>query len=224
MGSRTRIATTAPPSPTQTPSPPAPGATARFWRAISSLRGGRSLHPHGVAYEATLTVTGGDHGAPLLDVPGQHRAIVRLSRGVGLPKPLPDVLGLAVRIVDAHGPRRHQDFLVVTSVDAPLLHHLILPGPLGPYGQSYSSVLPYRVGGRLRLIGALPRRPDFDLAIAALSGRWEPFGRLRLGERLSAEASFALRFNVWNCGGGIRPTGPFQGLRDPAYRGSQAAR
>lgn len=201
-----------------------PGATARFWRTLSELRGGRILHPDGVAFEARLTVSGGDHGAPLLDVPGEHRAIVRLSRGVGLPKPLPDVLGLAVRILDAHGPRRHQDLLVVTSVDAPLLHHLILPGALGPYGQSYSSVLPYRVGERLRLFGALPRRPDFDLATAPLSGRWTPFARLQLGERLSQEASFALAFNVWNCGGGIRPTGPFQGIRDPAYRGSQSAR
>jgi hypothetical protein len=218
-----RIATTAPP-PTLSPDPPAPGVTARFWRAVSRLRGGRSLHPDGDAYEATLSVTGGDHGAPLLDVPGEHRAIARLSRGVGLPKPLPDVLGLAVRVLDAHGPRRHQDFLIVTSVDVPFLHHLILPGPLGPYGQSYSSVLPYRIGERLRLVGALPRRPDFDLATAPLNGRWVPFGRLRLGERLSQEASFALRFNPWNAGGGIRPTGPFQGIRDPAYRGSQAAR
>ncbi|MDQ3739714.1 MAG: hypothetical protein M3320_08555 [Actinomycetota bacterium] len=149
---------------------------------------------------------------------------MRLSRALGVPKPLPDILGLAVRILDAHGPRRHQDFLVVTSADAPVLHHLLLPGPLGPYGQSYSSLLPYRVGERLRLIGALPRRPDFELAVAALGGRWVPVGRLRLGERLSSEASFALRYNVWNCGGGIRPTGPFQGIREPAYRGSQAAR
>ena len=151
--------------------------------------------------------------------------IARLSRGVGLPKPLPDVLGLAVRVLDAHGPRRHQDLLLVTSLDVPVLHHLFLPGPLGPYGQSYSSLLPYRIGDRLRLIGALPRRPDFDLTLAPLNGRWgTPWGRLRLEERLSAEASFALRYNVWNTGGGIRPTGPFQGIRDPAYRGSQAAR
>jgi hypothetical protein len=157
-------------------------------------------------------------------VPGEHAAIVRLSRGVGLPRPLPDVLGLAVRLVDAHGPSRHQDFLLVTSLDAPVLHHLILPGPLGPYGQSYSSVLPYRVGERLRLVGALPRRPDFDLATAPLAGRWTPFGRLRLGERLSQAAAEALRFNPWHTGGGIRPAGPLQAIRGPAYKGSQQGR
>jgi hypothetical protein len=199
-------------------------ATSRFWRTLSAIRGKRIFHPDGDAFEATLTVTGGDHGAPLLDVPGEHPAIARLSRGVGLPQPLPDVLGIAVRVPDAHGPNRHQDFLLVTSLDGPLLHHLILPAPLGTYGQSYSSVLAYRIGGRLRLVGAVPRRPDFDLAVAPLRGRWEPFGRLRLDERLSQAASEALRFNVWHSGGGIEPTGPFQGIRAPAYKGSQAGR
>ena len=217
------MATSTPPRTDPTP-PGVSGATSGFWRTLSRLRGKRILHPDGAAYEAALSVTGGEHGALLFDVPGEHDAIVRLSRGVGLPKPLPDVLGLAVRIVDAHGPNRHQDLLLVTSVDVPVLHHLILPGPLGTYGQSYSSVLPYRLGDRLALVGALPRRPDFELATAPVGGRLTPFGRLRLAERLSHEASEALRFNVWNTGGGIRPTGPFQGIRAPAYRGSQSGR
>ena len=142
----------------------------------------------------------------------------------GCPKPLPDVLGLAVRILDAHGPRRHQDFLLVTSVDVPVLHHLILPGPLGIYGQSYSSVLPYRIGDRLALVGALPRRPDFELAVAPLGGRWA-----RRAACASASASRTRRRR--RCastrgtrGGGIRPTGPFQGSATPAYRGSQSGR
>jgi len=33
-----------------------------------------------------------------------------------------------------------------------------------------------------------------------------------------------LAFNVWNSGGGIAPGGPFQGLRMPAYEGSQRGR
>ncbi|HEV2999879.1 MAG TPA: hypothetical protein VGW75_03980, partial [Solirubrobacteraceae bacterium] len=87
-----------------------------------------------------------------------------------------------------------------------------------------SSVLPYLLGERLALVGALPRRPDFELATAPLNGRWSPFGRLRLGEKLSQMAAERLRFNVWHTGGGIVPTGPFQGIRAPAYKGSQAGR
>ena len=111
-----------------------------------------------------------------------------------------------------------------TSIDVPVLHHLLLPAPLGPYGQSYSSSLPYRIGDRLKLVGALPRRPNFDIAIAPVGGRLTPVGELRLGERLPAETSERLKFNVWHTGGGIRPAGFLQALRDPAYRGSQQAR
>ncbi len=85
-------------------------------------------------------------------------------------------------------------------------------------------MLAYRIGERVRLVGAVPRRPDFDLAVAPLRGRWEPFGRLRLGEKLTQDASERLRFNPWHSGGGIRPAGPFQGIRAPAYKGSQAGR
>ena len=157
--------------------------------------------------------------------PASTGAIVRLSRGVGLPKPLPDVLGLAVRIVDAHGPNRHQDLLLVTSVDAPVLHHLILPGPLGSYGQSYSSVLPYRLGDRLALVGALPRRPDFELADGA--GRRSPHAPSAACASASAPRTRRRRRCASTSGtraAGSDPTGPFQGIRAPAYRGSQSGR
>jgi hypothetical protein len=44
------------------------------------------------------------------------------------------------------------------------------------------------------------------------------------GAPLGEDAGERLRFNPWNTGGGIRPAGPFQGLRDPAYSASQRAR
>jgi hypothetical protein len=203
------------------------GPTSAFWNALSALRGTRIFHPRGAAFDAVLEIPGGaGTGAPLLDEPGVHRAVARLSRGAGLPEPLPDVLGIALRILDAHGPGRHQDLLMNTSVDRPVLHHLMVPAVRGPRGHSYSSVLPYRIGDRLVLFGALPADGPraFELAVAPVLGRMAPVGVLRLGDRLGQRDTQALRFNPWHTGGGIRPAGPFQKARAAAYRGSQAGR
>jgi hypothetical protein len=232
--------------------PPAPALpalvrepTAAFWGALSAVRRKRIFHPDGVAYEAELHVHGDGPptGAPLFDVPGRHKAIVRASRGAGLPEGLPDTLGLGIRICDAHGSGRHQDLLMNVSADVPVLHHLILPAWDGFFGQSYSSVLPYRVGGTLCLIGARPAAAErrrgrgavpeleelaalgeaaWDLALARPGGRLEhDLGRLRLTARLSDRVAEGLRFNPWHTGGGIRPAGFLQALRGAAYRGSQ---
>jgi hypothetical protein len=219
--------------------------TAAFWGALSAARGKRIFHPDGVAYEAELAIAGEGPptGAPLFDVPGRHKAIVRASRGAGLPEGLPDTLGLGIRICDAHGPGRHQDFLVNVSANAPVLHHLILPAWDGFFGQSYSSVLPYKIGDRTVLVGAVPAAAErrrgqgalpeleelaalgeaaWDLVLAPPGGRWgPPLGRLRLTARLSDRVAEGLRFNPWHTGGAIRPTGPLQGIRGAAYRGSQ---
>jgi hypothetical protein len=235
------------PEASETPEPLAAAAATTFG-ALSRLRGARIFHPHGVGYGGTLHVARaheGYPGVPLLRQPGKHPVLFRFSRGAGLPEPLPDVLGLALRIVDVHGAGRHQDFLLVTSVDAPLLHHLLLPGTAGFLGQSYSSVLPYRVGGKLRLVGAQPAghaasagrgtlgevveaadRGDlrFRLALASLTGRWSAVGELEVGAVLPDQQTEELAFTPWNTGGGIRPAGPFMGVRRAAYRASQRAR
>ena len=223
-------------------------ATGALFGALSRLRGARIFHPRGVGFEATLSVDRpcrGYRNVPLLERPGDHRAIVRLSRAAGLPDFLPDVLGLSLRLQDLHGPGRHQDFLLVTSADVPGLHHLLLPAPRGFMSRSYSSLLLYRVGGRLRLVGAEPAlvRPRgdrgtlaevteaaaagalrFRLALASLQGRWNPFADLVIGEQLDGDRTERLAFNPWNSGGGIRPIGPLQGLRRAAYAGSQRGR
>jgi hypothetical protein len=212
-----------------TPAPIAAAAAAGFG-ALSRLRGARIFHPEGVGDAGTLRV-GRSHaeypGVPFLEHAGEYPALFRLSRGVGLPRPLPDILGLAVRLTDVHGPGRHQDFLLVSSVDLPVLHHLLLPTRRGFLGQSFSSVLAYRVAGRLRLVGAQPMARGelrYSLALAPLLGRWTAVGDLVLGERLPDEDTERLAFNPWNTGAAMRPTGPFMGVRRAAYRGSQANR
>jgi hypothetical protein len=216
--------------------------------ALSRLRGARIFHPDGVGYAGMLRITQPQRsyaGVPLLERPGVHPALFRFSRGAGLPEPLPDVLGLAVRLPDVHGPGRHQDFLLVSSVDLPLLHHLLLPGLGGFLGQSFSSVLLYRIADRIRLVGAQPVSPArrdavgalpklvatakreglrFRLAMAPLTGRWEAVGELAVDERLPDEEAERLAFTPWNSGGGIRPVGPLMGIRRDAYRASQRSR
>jgi hypothetical protein len=226
---------------------PAAAAAAALFGGLATLRRRRSLHPDGASYHATVQIDGDPdfEGAPLLAHTASHAALVRFSRGAGLPPWLPDVLGLALRLCDAHGPGHHQDLLMATSAKPPVLHHLLLPGVRGPFGQPYSTILPYRAGRGIRLFGALPlRAPDHDrrsdldeftavaergeacfaLAVAAPFRGWRRIGSIEVGAVLAIDTGERLCFSPWNTGGGIRPAGPFQGLRGPAYGASQRAR
>jgi hypothetical protein len=214
------------------------------FRTISRLRSARSLHPDGVVFDAHVEIdrpprnVGG--GVELFDRMGPQPAIVRLSRGVGLSHSLPDVHGIAIRFVDAYGNGLHQDLLLATSGTGPLLHHLLLPSP-SFFALPYSTILLYRVGEATRvfesraltspidasdpfdqLLGTLERRElRFELSLATPLGAREPIGHVTLGRQVPEPAAEAVRFNPWNTGGGLRPTGPFMGLRDSAYRESR---
>jgi hypothetical protein len=214
------------------------------FRAVSRLRSARSLHPDGVVFDARVEIDRPprDLGADveLLGRMGPQQAIVRLSRGAGLPRRLPDVHGIAIRFVDAYGDGLHQDLLLATSGTGPLLHHLLLPSP-GFFALPYSSILLYQVGDGVRvfesraltapidagdpfdqLLGTLARREvRFELSLASPLGAPEPIGHVSLGRQVPDAAAEAIRFNPWITGGGIRPTGPFMGLRDSAYRESR---
>jgi hypothetical protein len=215
--------------------------------AVAGLRRGKAVHPHGVVYEGRLVVRGASvtpRGARLLEEPGEHPAIVRFSRSVGVPRPIPDLLGISIRLPNVYGNAQHQDFLLVTSADLPIVHHGFLPAT-DVQQRPYSSSLPYRsAGGDLFLVGAVPDpnsprpagddeferlaraartgRLRFGLAVSPVMGRFTPVAELRIGERMPPELD-ALRFNPFNCGGGIWPAGSLNGARDRAYRLSQAA-
>jgi hypothetical protein len=192
-----------------------------LFAGLSAVRRAKSLHPRGVVREATLTMNGtGPEGSELLSSRHEHRALVRFSRALGLPAPLPDLLGMAIRVLDAYGPGRHQDLLLVTSADLPVIHHLFLPAA-GARRRPYTSSLPYGADGERFLVGAVPAAEGFDLAVAPLMGRFSPVGRLVLGTRLPADAN-AIAFNVHDhTGGGLAPVGAINRMRDRAYSMSQ---
>jgi hypothetical protein len=220
-------------------------AVGALFGAVSALRRAKSLHPHGAVYEGALELGGGPPApqACFLSEAGEHPALVRFSRSLGTPRPLPDLLGISLRLPHIHGPERHQDLLLVTSADLPLVHHAFLPAD-DVQQRPYSSSLPYRAGDERFLVGALPRddsprlpgsdmlerldaaartgRLAFDLAVAPLMGRFEPVGRIRIGAKLPDELD-ATRFSPWNTGGGLAPAGDvFNRLRGYAYPMSQA--
>jgi hypothetical protein len=190
---------------------------------VAAVRGGKPVHPAGAAFEARLRVAGAGaapHAATLLSRPGDHRAVVRFSRSFDLARWMADLLGISIRIVDTYGVGRHQDFLVVSSADIPVLHRVFLPAR-DVQQRPYSSSLPYRAGGEVFLVGVLPRadspRPSgrdeldrvrraaatgelrFDLATAAPNGRFRAVAELHISAPLPAEAD-ALRFNPFNSG------------------------
>jgi hypothetical protein len=163
---------------------------------------------------------------------------VRFSRSLGLPRPLPDLLGVSIRVPDAYGPGRSQDFLLVTSADVPVVHHIFLPAT-DVQQRPYTSSLPFRAGqDPLFIVGVLPRadspRPTgadelervraaaltgrlrFDLAVAPVMGRFARVGELRIGAPLPASYD-TLRFEPWKGGGGLEPVGVLNGMRRYAY-------
>ena len=206
-------------------------------RLASRLRGERAIHARGRAFTGVVTLPGGlGTGARLLDEPGEHDAVVRFSRSAGLPPWLPDVYGLAVRLVDAHGPERHQDLLLDTTQPAPLLRRL--PWPRWDASSAvYGSLLPYDVGGRRMLVGAvpvpgtpparslaaLPERLELALLLATAHGPWREVGRVRTSGELPAPEGRRLRFTPGMTGGGLRPAGPFQEWRNRSYPASHVA-
>ena len=219
----------------------------RVLAALARARGGKPVHPRGMVFEATLRVTGAPQaprGVPFLRTPAEHSGVVRFSRSLGMPPWLPDAFGIALRLSDLHGPGRHQDFLLVSSFDHPVLHHLLI-ATRDAWSRPYSSSLPYLAGEERILIGALPlpdsprppgRTADerlmraaatgrlrFALAVAPYRGRFAPVGELAVGHRLPGDRD-AMAFHPYNSGGGLRPTGALNRLRPASYASAQAAR
>ncbi|HEX5877927.1 MAG TPA: hypothetical protein VF468_06335 [Actinomycetota bacterium] len=232
----------------------APAVAAGF-SLLAGMRRRRSLHPVGAGYRGWFVVDE-EHpdrqDVPLFQPGRAATAVLRFSRAAGLPEPLPDAFGVAVKLPDVYGPGADQDLLLTSSIDRPLLRRLLFPATSFLRG-AYSSALPYELGGGRRRIVLLlvPKVPDgdrlpesvgrrhgsalaelaaataaglqFQLRTAGSFGPSQPLATLTIGSPLSTEETARLRFNPWTTGPGIRPSGWINLLRDTAYRASQRA-
>src|SRR5215218_5221405 len=153
------------------------------------------MHPRGAVFDGVLDRQGArpETGVAWLDDAGSEPAVVRISRGAGLPAPLPDLLGLAVRLPPGPEP---VDLLLTTTGRGPLGR--LLPVPRRDAGAVYSSIMAYRSDAGPVRIAALPQQDDvpsdprplaaavsrtgltFTLAVALGLGTWRPFARLAL--------------------------------------------
>ena len=197
------------------------------------------MHPRGVVFRAVLERHGGAApcGVPWLDDAGTEAATARLSRGAGLPAPLPDLLGLAVCVPGDERPVH----LLLSSTGRGRLTRL-LPVPRRDASCVYSSVMAYRSdAGPIRLAAfpeadevpsepapqadAMARwRPSFTVAAATGLGPWRPFGRLTLTAPEEPRDP-DLRFDaVLNPPHGLVADGPMARFRAPAYKTARAAR
>lgn len=205
--------------------------TARFFAAATVLRGRRGLHPRGELLRGTAIIH--PAGAVLGPV-GPAAVAVRLSRGIGLPYPLPDFNGIAVRFLDAHGNGLHQDLLLTTASGRPILRHMIHPSRSFA-SSGYSSVLPYRHHhGGLRVFRCEPiavetledlvdRLPlALELQSATPLGAWERVATLTL-DHLASEPPGGIRYDPWNTSAMLTPAGFLNRLRAPAYAASRGA-
>ena len=202
------------------------------------------MHPRGVVLDAVLERTGGpaEWGVPWLAGTGAQPALVRLSRGAGLPQPLPDLLGLAVRLPGTAHAEDPVDLLLSTTGRGRLTRWV--PAPRWDAGATYSSLMGYRTVAGPVFLAALPDpgappvtaepgpiaaaaragRLALTLAAARGLGAWQPFARLRLLAPVP-EVDPDLRFDaVRNPPPGLVPDGPMARFRAPAYAAAQQGR
>lgn len=206
------------------------GALAGAVRTLSWVRPAtKPLHPRGDVLTGSLTRTGGGErsGVDWIDSTGTDDVLVRVSRAVGLPQPLPDIHGLAVRVpVDG----RHADVLLASTGVGRATRFVLVPSrDIGK--RPLTSLLPYRSPDGPLFLGCRPTgevaegtgTPNaFTLLWSRRFGDWMEFARLELAETVGPDP--VISFDpVANPLPGLPAYGWVQRVRAPAYRAARRA-
>jgi hypothetical protein len=190
--------------------------------AAALLRRRKPLHPDGTVWDATVRRSGAAQrwGSAWLDEAGTDRGLARLSRSVGLPDPVPDILGLALTFEDPAGTRH--DLLLSSTGLRPVTRFVLLPRRNAARA-GYGCLLPYKAPTGPVMIAAIPvpasaRQLVFQLVAASPGGRWQPFGRLELTARADPEPDLPVRFDpILHPLPGLAYYPALRRVREPAY-------
>ncbi|WP_280219276.1 phosphodiesterase [Nocardia neocaledoniensis] len=106
------------------------------------VRHARVFHPRGIRLAGRFHATG--EFEPWFGA-GERAVIARLSKGFGAPGGVPDVLGLAFRVLDHDD--HPWDFALATTGRGTLGRFVVTPAR-GWAGARFGSLMPYRFGGR----------------------------------------------------------------------------
>jgi hypothetical protein len=189
------------------------------------VRRTKPLHPQGRIGSGVLEVTSPQRqlAIPLFGARGRHACTVRWSRSVGLPSPLPDIEGLAVRFDEPAA-----DLLFSATGTGPLSRFVLVPRPPGRHGPQ-STLLPVRTEAGSLLLKVTPLDGEepptrWELAVAGARSEWSPVGTLQVEWGTEDEP---LRFDpVAHQLPGTSQYPAVTALREPAYaaarRGARA--
>jgi hypothetical protein len=192
---------------------------------VTARPASKPLHPHGAVVRGVLRRSGGDTatGAAWLDEPGEDRVLVRRSRAVGLPAPVPDIHGLAVRVPVEGG--WHGD-LLLASTGLGRLTRFTLTAGRSPAARPMTTLLPYRTpAGPLLVAAVLRDERTVDLAWAVGAGEWHGFGELDLEQEPVDAADEPVSFDpVLNRLPGLEPYDWVRRLRESSYATARQSR
>lgn len=191
-------------------------------RVLGALRpAAKPLHPAGRVVAARLHRSGLGTGVAFLDEAGDLQVVVRESRAIGLPEPLPDIHGLAIRVTNPDG--TPGDLLLATTGWGRLTRFL-LTATRTPYGRPMTTLLPYRTDAGPVLLGARSDSPGVvQLACAVGTAPWRQFGELLVSREDAPDQ--AISFDpVLHQVAGLEQYPAVLRLRAPAYSSARRSR
>lgn len=193
-------------------------------RALAAVRpAAKPLHPQGQVQQACLYRHGVEPpvGVEFLDTVSTDEVVVRESRAIGLPRQLPDIHGLAIRVPNADG--SHGDLLFATTGWGKVTR-FVLTFSKTPYGRPLTTLLPYDTAAGPVLLGARSSGAHTVELVCSVGDReWRHFADLRLSQSDAPDQDISFD-PVRNQLPGLEQYGWVRRLRAPAYEEARQTR